>query len=132
MRCREIIPARKTQAVEFNEDGDIDTRENISAIRRWYHALITTLQDVDTLIYVHGPTIPKVAYPPGYWILARINDISPRLVKRSADADVAAVRQLLYEMGFQEPIFELNGHDPQSVKHLVNYLSELSQRRKGR
>ena len=47
------------------------------------------------------------------------------------DANVAAVRQLLYEMGFQEPIFALNAHDPQSVEQLVNYLSELSQKEEG-
>ena len=47
------------------------------------------------------------------------------------DADVAATRQLLRGIGFQEPIFELNSHDPRSVQHLVDYLTELSQRRKG-
>ncbi|MDO1752478.1 ethanolamine utilization protein EutP, partial [Escherichia coli] len=44
------------------------------------------------------------------------------------DADVAATRQLLRGMGFQEPIFELNSNDPRSVQHLVDYLTELNQK----
>lgn len=31
------------------------------------------------------------------------------------------------EIGFREPIFELNGHDPQSVRQLVDYLAALSE-----
>ena len=38
--------ARKTQAVEFNDKGDIDTPGEYFNHPRWYHALITTLQDV--------------------------------------------------------------------------------------
>lgn len=38
--------ARKTQAVEFNDNGDIDTPGEYFSHPRWYHALITTLQDV--------------------------------------------------------------------------------------
>lgn len=47
------------------------------------------------------------------------------------DADVTATRELLRGIGFQEPIFELNSHDPQSVQHLVDYLTELSQKEEG-
>ncbi|MEX7586644.1 ethanolamine utilization protein EutP, partial [Klebsiella pneumoniae] len=47
------------------------------------------------------------------------------------DANVAAVRQLLDGMGFQAPVFALNGCDPQSVAPLENYLSELSQKEEG-
>ncbi|MDP1098123.1 ethanolamine utilization protein EutP, partial [Klebsiella quasipneumoniae] len=47
------------------------------------------------------------------------------------DANVAAVRQLLDGMGFQAPVFALNGCDPQSVASLENYLSELSQKEEG-
>ncbi|PLL54411.1 ethanolamine utilization protein EutP, partial [Klebsiella michiganensis] len=124
--------ARKTQAVEFNEEGDIDTPGEYFNHPRWYHALITTLQDVDTLIYVHAANDTESRLPAGLLdIGANKRHIAAISKTDVPDADVAAVRQLLYEMGFQEPIFELNGHDPQSVKHLVNYLSELSQKEEG-
>ena len=50
--------ARKTQAVEFNDKGDIDTPGEYFNHPRWYHALITTLQDVDKLIKDQGPNHP--------------------------------------------------------------------------
>ena len=57
--------ARKTQAVEFNDNGDIDTPGEYFSHPRWYHALITTLQDVDMLIYVHGANDPESRLPAG-------------------------------------------------------------------
>lgn len=57
--------ARKTQAVEFNDKGDIDTPGEYFNHPRWYHALITTLQDVDMLIYVHGANDPESRLPAG-------------------------------------------------------------------
>ncbi|VEC51479.1 ethanolamine utilization protein, EutP [Klebsiella aerogenes] len=76
--------------------------------------------------------IPKVACHPGCWILAAESTLSWRSAKRILpDANVAAVRQLLDGMGFQAPVFALNGCDPQSVAPLENYLSELSQKEEG-
>ena len=57
--------ARKTQALEFNDRGDIDTPGEYFSHPRWYHALITTLQDVDTLIYVHAANDTESRLPPG-------------------------------------------------------------------
>ncbi len=113
--------ARKTQAVEFNEKGDIDTPGEYFSHPRWYHALITTLQDVDTLIYVHAANDTESRLPAGLLdIGANKRHIAAISKTDMPDADVAAV-----------PIFELNAHDPQSVEHLVNYLSELSQKEEG-
>lgn len=75
--------ARKTQAVEFNDKGDIDTPGEYFSHPRWYHALITTLQDVDMLIYVHGANDPESRLLPGCWILASANGKSPSSVKRT-------------------------------------------------
>lgn len=121
--------ARKTQAVEFNENGDIDTPGEYFSHPRWYHALITTLQDVDTLIYIHAANDKESRLPAGLLdIGASKRQIAVISKTDMPDADVAATRQLLRGMGFQEPIFELNSHDPRSVQHLVDYLTELSQK----
>lgn len=74
--------ARKTQALEFNDRGDIDTPGEYFSHPRWYHALITTLQDVDTLIYVHAANDTEVACHPGCWILAAESTLSWRSAKR--------------------------------------------------
>lgn len=75
--------ARKTQAVEFNDNGDIDTPGEYFSHPRWYHALITTLQDVDMLIYVHGANDPESRLPAGLLVLASANGKSPSSVKRT-------------------------------------------------
>ena len=120
--------ARKTQAVEFNENGDIDTPGEYFSHPRWYHALITTLQDVDTLIYIHAANDKESRLPAGLLDIG-VSKRQIAVISKTdmPDADVAATRQLLRGIGFQEPIFELNSHDPRSVQHLADYLTELSQ-----
>lgn len=46
--------ARKTQAVEFSDAGNIDTPGEFISHPRLYCALINTLIDADLLIYVHA------------------------------------------------------------------------------
>ncbi len=106
MRYRGIIPSpEKTQAVEFNENGDIDTPGEYFSHPRWYHALITTLQDVDTLIYIHAANDKESRLPAGLLdIGASKRQIAVISKTDMPDADVAATRQLLRGMGFQEPI----------------------------
>lgn len=118
--------ARKTQAVEFNDNGDIDTPGEYFSHPRWYHALITTLQDVDMLIYVHGANDPESRLPAGLLDIG-VSKRQIAVISKTdmPDADVAATRKLLLETGFEEPIFELNSHDPQSVQQLVDYLASL-------
>ncbi|MGS8542616.1 EutP/PduV family microcompartment system protein, partial [Salmonella enterica] len=108
--------------------GDIDTPGEYFSHPRWYHALITTLQDVDTLIYVHAANDKESRLPAGLLdVGTRKRHIAVISKTDMPDADVAATRQLLCETGFREPIFELNGHDPQSVRQLVDYLAALSE-----
>lgn len=124
--------ARKTQALKFNDRGDIDTPGEYFSHPRWYHALITTLQDVDTLIYVHAANDIESRLPPGLLDIGSRKHLIVAISKTDLpDANVAAVRQLLDGMGFQAPVFALNGCDPQSVASLENYLSELSQKEEG-
>lgn len=100
--------ARKTQAVEFNDKGDIDTPGEYFNHPRWYHALITTLQDVDMLIYVHGANDPESRLPAGLLDIG-VSKRQIAVISKTdmPDADVAATRKLLLETGFEEPIFEL-------------------------
>ncbi len=93
--------ARKTQAVEFNDHGDIDTPGEYFSHPRWYHALITTLQDVDTLIYVHAANDKESRLPAGLLdVGTRKRHIAVISKTDMPDADVAATRQLLCEIGF--------------------------------
>ncbi|CBG89154.1 ethanolamine utilization acetate kinase EutP [Citrobacter rodentium] len=124
--------ARKTQAVEFNANGDIDTPGEYFSHPRWYHALISTLQDIDTLIYVHAANDKESRLPAGLLdIGASKRHIAVISKTDMPDADLPATQELLRAMGFQEPIFALNNRDPRSVQQLVDYLTRLSQKEEG-
>ena len=122
----EEIKYDKTQAVEYIGNF-IDTPGEYFSHPRWYHALITTLQDVDMLIYVHGANDPESRLPAGLLDIG-VSKRQIAVISKTdmPDADVAATRKLLLETGFEEPIFELNSHDPQSVQQLVDYLASLT------
>ncbi len=115
MPCRELFLARKTQALEFNDRGDIDTPGEYFSHPRWYHALITTLQDVDTLIYVHAANDTESRLPPGLLDIGAEHLIVAISKTDLPDANVAAVRQLLDGWGFRRR-FRLNGCDPQASR----------------
>lgn len=81
------------------------------------------------MIYIHAANDKESRLPAGLLdIGASKRQIAVISKTDMPDTDVAATRQLLRGMGFQEPIFELNSHDPRSVQHLVDYLTELSQK----
>lgn len=124
--------ARKTQTVEFNSNGDIDTPGEYLSHPRLYHALINTLQDVDTLIYVHAANDIESRLPAGLLDIGASKQHIAVISKIDVpDANVAATRQLLHGLGFQEPVFELNTHDPHSVQHLVDFLAALTEQEEG-
>ena len=120
--------AKKTQAIEFNSNGDIDTPGEYFNHPRWYHALISTLQDVDTIIYIHAANDKESRLPAGLFDIG-VSKRHLAVISKTdmPDADVAATRQLLYGMGFQGPIFALNGQDPDSVRLFAEYLAALSE-----
>lgn len=124
--------AIKTQAVEFSDRGDIDTPGEYFNHPRWYHALITTLQDIDTLIYVHAANDSESHLPAGLLDIGTHKRHIAVISKTDMpDANVAATRQLLRDMGFEEPIFAINSQDPQSVQHLADYLAALTEQEEG-
>ncbi|TGD03724.1 ethanolamine utilization protein EutP, partial [Salmonella enterica subsp. enterica serovar Wilhelmsburg] len=115
--------ARKTQAVEFTDPRDIDTPGEYFSHPRWYHALITTLQDVDTLIYVHAANDKESRLPAGLLDVGTRNRHIAVISKTDIPyADVAATRQLLCEIGIRAPRIEVNGHGPRRVGQWVAYL----------
>ena len=111
---RSVAPRRDTPGEYFSHP-------------RWYHALVPRLLDVDMLICVHGANDPKVGCLLGLLDIG-VSKRQIAVISKTdmPDTDVAATRKLLLETGFEEPIFELNSHDPQSVQQLVDYLASLT------
>ncbi|STU64042.1 ethanolamine utilization protein EutP [Klebsiella pneumoniae subsp. ozaenae] len=107
--------ARKTQALEFNDRGDIDTPGEYFSHPRWYHALITTLQDVDTLIYVHAANDTESRLPPGLLDIGSRKHLIVAISKNGSAGCQCPPRcgSCWTGWGFQAPVFALNGCDPQ-------------------
>lgn len=114
--------ARKTQAIEFNDEGDIDTPGEYFSHPRLYHALINTLVECELLIYVHAANDPECRIPTGlldiYSHLKRVAVISKADLP---DADVAGVKQMLAEVGFKPPMFVVNSNSSTSLKSLRRF-----------
>lgn len=116
--------ARKTQAIEFNDEGSVDTPGEYFSHPRLYHALINTLADCDVLVYVHAANNPECRIPAG------LLDIYPRMRRFAViskadalDADVPAVRELLSTRGFEEPLLAINSLDPDDVLKVKQFLA---------
>ncbi|HHZ8505486.1 TPA: EutP/PduV family microcompartment system protein [Morganella morganii] len=116
--------ARKTQAIEFNDEGSVDTPGEYFSHPRLYHALINTLADCDVLVYVHAANNPECRIPAG------LLDIYPHMRRFAViskadapDADVPAVRELLSTRGFEEPVLAINSLDPDDALKVKQFLA---------
>lgn len=116
--------ARKTQAIEFNEQGSVDTPGEYFTHPRLWHALINTLADCDVLVYVHGANNPQCRIPAGlldiYPHMRRLAVISKAT---AVDADVPAIRELLASRGFEDPILAINSLNPDDILTVKQFLA---------
>ncbi|WP_447883705.1 EutP/PduV family microcompartment system protein [Serratia fonticola] len=116
--------ARKTQTVEFNDFGDVDTPGEYFSHPRLYHALICSLVDCELLIYVHAANDRQCRIPCG------LLDIYPHLQRTAVitkadlpDAEVDYVTAMLVADGFKPPIFVVNSLDADSLTAFKDFLA---------
>lgn len=118
--------ANKTQALEFNDTGCVDTPGEFFSHPRLYHALISTLADCDILVYVHAANNPECRIPAGlltiYPHMRRLAVISKI---DAPDADVPAARELLSLHNFEEPIVAINSLNPDDVLPVKQLLASF-------
>jgi Ethanolamine utilization protein len=113
---------RKTQALEF-ETGGIDTPGEFFSHPRLYHALITTSNDVDVLVYVHPCNEREFRLPPGLlnvYANKRLVGVISKTDLPECDPD--SIEAMLRGNGFSGPIFRISTKDPQSIEPLKIYL----------
>ena len=120
----EFDTARKTQAIEFSQDGDVDTPGEYFSHPRLYHALINTLIDCDLLIYVHAANDAECRIPAGLLdIYPQLHRIAVITKVDARDADVAGVEEMLLSRGFETPILAINALNRDDIEKFKVFLA---------
>lgn len=118
------VQAVKTQAVDYEIDGSIDTPGEFFSHPRLYHALINTTTDANILVYVHAANDSQCRLPAGILEVYGKRRIFTVITKTDLpDADVPATRELLRAHGFTGPIFEVSPDNPEGLAALQAALS---------
>lgn len=120
---RSVHEARKTQAIEFDESGALDTPGEYFSHPRLYHALITSAADVDRLVYVHPANDVTCRLPPGLLDIYSMKTIDAVITKTDMpDADAARVEQVLRAAGVTGSIFSVAWNDEEALERLRVHL----------
>lgn len=109
----------KTQAVEYDENGCMDTPGEFFSHPFMYNALINTTAEADILVYVHAADDPECRMPSGLLDVYNERRIIGVITKVDLPrVDLPAVHELLRSHGIPEPIFEVSGANPASLTTL--------------
>ena len=115
---------RKTQAIEFEYDGNIDSPGEFINIPRMYHAFIQISSDIDTIVYVHPGNEMEFRSPPGL-LFVYPNKRHVAVISKIdlPDAQPNKVEIMLRANGFSDPIFQVSEQDKKSIDILRNFLN---------
>lgn len=118
--------ARKTQAVDYNLMGGIDTPGEFFSHPHLYKAMISTTTEAEIIIYVHSAEDQICRLPRGILDIYNNKTIVTVITKIDLpDIDLDIVRQALLESGLHEPFFEINTQDAKDVQRVADYLKSL-------
>ena len=93
--------AKKTQAMQYDLDGGVDTPGEFFCHPMYYPALLSTTVDTDVLIYVHPANDPLCRLPAGFLNIYTQREVICAITKVDLpDADFEATLQLVREVGF--------------------------------
>lgn len=114
--------ARKTQAIEFEGNG-LDTPGEYFSHPRMYSALVSSAQDMNTLVYVHPADSIDCRLPPGLLNVysgQRVIGVITKTDLPEAQPDV--VEALLREHGIDGAIYRVSSGDAESLRGLKELL----------
>lgn len=115
--------ALKTQAVEHAPGFGSDTPGEFFSHPRMYHALLQTVADVPTIVYVHDCNDRVCRIPPGLMDVYRNKRLLGVISKIDTDGcDPAAAERLLRDNGISGEIFHVSVKDPATVDALRSSL----------
>lgn len=114
----------KTQAVELEPGVGVDTPGEFFSHPRMYHALLQTLIDVDTIVYVHDCQDRDCRIPPGLLDVYGDKQLIGVVTKTDLPGcDPWAAQQLLRDHGITGDIFHVSISDSESIDALRRVLN---------
>lgn len=114
---------RKTQAVEYDARGCIDTPGEFFSHPRLFHALINSTAECDLLVYVHPANDLECRLPPGLLDINGHRRTAAVISKTDLpDAQPDAVEDLLREQGFAGDILRVCSLQPDSIAEVKAQL----------
>lgn len=116
-------PTLKTQAVEYDNEGCMDTPGEFFSHPFMYHALINTMTEADILVYVHAADDTECRLASGLLEVYDQRRVLGVITKADLpNVDLPALHTLLHSHGIPKPIFEISKDDPASVATLRDAL----------
>ena len=90
--------AKKTQAMQYDLDGGVDTPGKFFCHPMYYPALLSTTVDTDVLIYVHPANDPLCRLPAGFLNIYTQREVICAITKVDLpDADFEATKAMLMD-----------------------------------
>lgn len=116
--------ATKTQAMDYDLDGGVDTPGEFLCHPMFHAALLSTTADTDALIYVHPANEPMCRLPAGFLNIYAEREVACAITKIDLpDADYEGTKAMLMEHGVPGPFFPLGKDRPDLLQKLVDWLS---------
>ena len=117
---------RKTQAAEFHQHNVIDTPGEFVGRPAYYGALLSTIINVTTLVYLQAANKEYFSMPSGLLSVYSNKRVIGVISKADLpDANVSGARRLLKENGIPEPYFVTSVVNNKGIASLRSHLLAL-------
>lgn len=115
--------AEKTQALVYYNEKTIDTPGEYFDNPRLYSAIIQTMSDIDTILYVHPANSTERKLPHGLFQIYEYKNLVGVISKIDLpDADVPEVENLMRDFGIDGDVFKVSIYNQKSIDELRQYL----------
>lgn len=115
---------QKTQALVFHDECTIDTPGEYFDNPRLYSALISTMTDIQTIVYVHQSNALERRLPFGLFHIYDTKQIIGVVSKIDLeDAQLDEVEEIIRDAGIHGPIFPVSVYQPESIATLRHFLT---------
>ncbi len=115
----------KTQALVYHNEKTVDTPGEYFDSPRLYSAIIQTMSDIDTIIYMHPANSTERKLPHGLFQIYNSKRLIGVISKTDLpDANINEVEEILRDFGIEGEIFKVSIYSESSIDKLREFLSK--------